>query len=204
MVDRRTVLKLGAASAAGALINVSATGLGATALGAIAPDSPRNPLSRAIFDGRSAEGLAFASEMRGRGVAISEVGTDLAKLWYSDLQPHLRKSPAPIAGLTDRATLFCLEELARSAGMKVRYRVDHKADSIGHIQHDAAGPTSIVEAASKLYSRSGYGRTCSYGRTMAVLASQFDPRESRETDAQKRTGPFSPEGTTVLVSWVIA
>jgi hypothetical protein len=193
MVDRRTVLKLGATSAAGALINVSAT-----ALGAIAPDSPRNPLSRAIFDGRSAEGLAFASEMRGRGVAISEIGTDLATLWYSDLQAHLRKSPAPIAGLTDRATLFCLEELARSVGMKVRYRVDHKVDSIGRVQHDAVGPTPIVEAASKLDSRSRYGRK------MAVSASQFDPSESCGTDAQKRTGPFSPEDTTVFVSWVIA
>lgn len=82
--------------------------------------------------------------------------------------------------------------------MKVRYRVDHKADSIGHVQHDAVGPTSIVEAASQLDSRSGYGRT------MAVLASQFDPRESGETDAQKRTGPFSAEDTTVLVSWLMA
>jgi hypothetical protein len=193
MVDRRTVLKLGATSAAGALIRVSGT-----AFGAIAPESHRHPISRAIFDGRSAEGLAFASEMRGRGVAISGIGTDLAALWYGDLQARLRKSPAPIAGLTDRATLFCLEELARSVGMKVRYRVDHKTDSIGHVQHDAAGPTSIVEAASKLHSRSGYGHT------MAVLASQFDARESRKTDAQKRTGPFSPENTTVLVSWVIA
>jgi hypothetical protein len=170
----------------------------------MAADSPRNSLFRAVFDGRSAEGLAFASEMRGRGVATSETGTDLAKLWYGDLQVHLRRSPAPIAGLTDRATLFCLEELARSVGMKVRYRVDHKADSIGHVQHDAVGPTSIVKAASKLDSRSGYGHTSGYGRTMAVLASQFDPRESRERDAQKRTGPFSPEDTTVLVSWVIA
>jgi hypothetical protein len=199
VVDRRTVLKLGATSAASVLINVSAT-----ALGAIGPGSSRHPLARAIFDGRSAEGLAFASEMRGRGVATSEIGTDLAKLWYGDLQVHLRRSAAPIAGLTDRATLFCLEELARSVGMKVRYRVDHKADSIGHVQHDAVGPTSIIKAASKLDSRSGYGHTSGYGRTMAVLASQFDPRESRETDAQKRTGPFSPENAPVFVSWVIA
>lgn len=101
MVDRRTVLKLGVTSAAGALIGVSAT-----ALGAIAPGSPRNPLFRAVFDGRSAEGLAFASEMRGRAVATSAIGTDLASFWYGDLQAHLRRSPAPIAGLTDRATLF--------------------------------------------------------------------------------------------------
>ncbi len=193
MVDRRTVLKLGATSAASVFINVSAS-----ALGANGPDSSRHPLARAIFDGRSAEGLAFASAMRGSGVAVSEIGTDLAQLWYGDLQAHLRNSPAPIAGLTDRTALFCLEELARSVGMKVRYRVDHKLDRTGQLRHDAAGPASIVEAASRLHYRSGYGHT------MAVLARKFDPRESSGTDVQKRTGPFSPEGAPVFVSWVIA
>lgn len=193
MVDRRTVLKLGATSAASVFINVSAT-----ALGPNGPDSFRHPIARAIFDGRSAEGLAFASEMRGSGVAVSEIETDLAQLWYGDLQVLLRKTPAPIAGLTDRTALFCLEELARSVGMKVRYRVDHKLDRTGQLRHDAAGPASIVEAASRLHYRSGYGHT------MAVLARQFDPSESRGTDAQKRTGPSSRENTPVFVSWVIA
>lgn len=191
MVDRRTVLKLGATSAASVFINVSAA-----TLDAIAPDDFLPPLARAIFDGRSAEGLAFASEMRRKGVAVSEIGTDLGKLWYGDLQVRLCKSPAPIAGLTGRTALFCLEELARSVGMKVRYRVDHKLDPTGQLRHDAAGPASIVEAASRLRS--------AYGHTMAVLAGQFDPRESRGTDAQKRTGPFSPEDAPVFVSWVIA
>lgn len=193
MVDRRTVLKLGVSSAGGALIGASAN-----AWGAIAPNSSCPSFSRAIFHGGSAEGLAFASEMRRTGVPTSEAGTDLAQLWYGDLQARLRQSPEPMAGLTDRATLFCLEELTRSVGMKVRYRVDHKVDGSGHLWHDAAGPPSIVEAAGRL--RSGPG----YGRTMAVLARQFDLRESRETDAQKRTGPFSPEDSPVLVSWVIA
>jgi hypothetical protein len=193
MVDRRTLLKLGATSVGGAIIPAPAT-----ALGPVAPHPHRAPLFRAIFDGRSAEGLAFASEMRRRGVAISEIGTDIAKLWYGDLQAHLRESQAPFAGLTDRASLFCLEELARGVGMKVRYRVDHKANSLGQAHHDAAGPTSIIEAASKHHSRFGYGRA------MAVLASQFDLSEPSGTQAQKRTGPFSPENTIVLVSWVIA
>jgi hypothetical protein len=194
MVDRRTVLKLGATGAAGALIGVPATAGGATA-----PTFLHTPLTRAIFDGRSAEALAFASEMREkRGVATSEVGTDLSALWYSDLQPQLLHAPMPIAGLTDRATLFCLEELARSMGMKVRYRVEHHIHSGGHVQHDAVGPASIVDSASKLSSRSGFGRE------VAVAASQFDPRQSSKTDAQKRTGPFSPADKAVLVSWVIA
>jgi hypothetical protein len=193
MVDRRTILKLGATSAAGALIN-----LPEAAFGAAAPAPPQNSIHRAMFDGRSPEALAFAAELTGRGVATSEVTGDIGQLWYGDLQSQLLHAPMPIAGLTDRATLFCLEELARSVGMKVRYRVEHHIHSGGHVQHDAVGPASIVDAASKLSSRSGFGRE------MAVAASQFDTRESGETDAQKRTGPFSPADKAVLVSWVIA
>jgi hypothetical protein len=182
-------------------------GVSANVLGAITPDSSRTSLlqrslhtrfSRAIFVGRSSEGLAFASEMHSLGVATSEAPADLAQLWFGDLQDRLRKLPEPLAGLTDRATLFCLEELARSVGMKVRYRVEHQVDAAGQLQHDAAGPASIVAAVGRLDSRSGYGHT------MAVLARQFDPRESCGKDAQKRTGPFSPESAPVWVSWLIA
>ncbi len=209
MVHRRTVLRLGVSGVAGALLGVSAN-----ALVVIAPDAKRPSLfetptrfrtptrltrfSRAIFDGGSAEGLAFALEMRSISVATSEARADLAQLWYSDLQARLRQSPEPIAGLTDRGTLFCLEELARSVGMKVRYRVEHKVDAAGQLRHDAAGPASIVEAASRLDTEPGYGNA------MAVLARQFDPHECGGTDAQKRTGPFSQQGAPVLVSWLIA
>jgi hypothetical protein len=39
---------------------------------------------------------------------------------------------------------------------------------------------------------------------MAVLFGQCDVSEPCRTSAQKRTGPFSPENKTALVSWVIA
>jgi hypothetical protein len=39
---------------------------------------------------------------------------------------------------------------------------------------------------------------------MARLFRRFDIGEPRDSAAQKRTGPFSPENKTVLVSWVIA
>jgi hypothetical protein len=193
MVDRRTVLKLGASGIGGALFPVPVTATGATTR-----ERPRHTILRALYDGGSVEGLAFATEMRAMGVAASPVRADLAKLWYGDLQAHLRKGPATMAGLTDRATLFCLEELARSAGMRVRYRVEHQVDSSRYVRHDAVGPTRIVEGASQLDSRFGYGSR------MALVASEFEPSATCGMDAQKRTGPFAPENATVLVSWVMA
>ena len=82
------------------------------------------PLCGAVFDERFDECLAFAGEMNRRGVVTSGIRGDVAKLWYEDLRARLRQGPAPIAGLTDRLALFCLEELARDVGMKVFFRVD--------------------------------------------------------------------------------
>ena len=192
MIDRRSVLKLGAAGVAGAVVGMRGSLLEAAGTG-----TP-SPLYRAVFDARVEEGVAFADELRRRGVTTSRIGVDLASLWYGDLQERLHHGPAPIAGLTDRATLFCLEELARGAGMKVLYRIDHLIDEHGQVEHDAAGPDAIVASARTL------GRRSEFGRAMAVLASRIQLDERWDTAAVKRTGPFSPERKTALVSWVIA
>src|SRR5579863_2840776 len=100
-MERRRVLKLGAASVAGALVNLPIRALGAM------PTDSHGSLYRAIFDERFEESLAFAGEMDKRGVITSGIRGDVAKLWYEDLRARLRQSPAPIAALTDRAALFC-------------------------------------------------------------------------------------------------
>ena len=197
MVERRSVLKFGAASVAGALVNVPIRAFGAM------PAGSHGSLDRAIFDERFDEALAFAGEMNRRGVITSGIRGDVAKLWYEDLQARLRQDPRPIAGLTDRVTLFCLEELARDVGMKVFFRVDHMVDQSGHVRHEAAGPAPVVEATRTLGAGSGFGLTA-FGQTMAILACRCEVSGPGYIAAQKRTGPFSPENKIALVSWVMA
>ena len=194
MVDRRSVLKLGVASVAGALVGMPGPALGA---GATPADSP-SLLQGAVFAARFQDGAAFAEELQRRHVATFSAGNDIAKLWYGEREGGLSQIGGPIAGLTDRVTLFCLEELARSAGMRVLYRVDHVIDEHGNVEHNAVGPASVVEAARKL------GLKVGFGRDMAVLASQFELREPKNTAALKHTGPFSPHQKVALVSWMIA
>ncbi|HSR05736.1 MAG TPA: hypothetical protein VLM42_01180 [Bryobacteraceae bacterium] len=122
-------MKLGAAGVAGALVNVPVRVFGAL------PADSHGSIYRAVFDERFAECRAFAGEMKRRGILTSGIRGDVAKLWYEDLRARLRQGPAPIAGLTDRVTLFCLEELARDVGMKVFFRVDHMIDTSGQVQH---------------------------------------------------------------------
>jgi hypothetical protein len=194
MVNRRKAMKIGAATVAGAFVNLPA-------IGRDMPRPVQNGLQRAVFDERFAECRAFAAELRGANVFVSAIRGDVAKLWYDDLRAHLSANRAPFAGLTDRAALFCLEELARDVGMRVIFRADHvmdrDTDQNGQARHTAVGPASLVAMTRALPPDAGFGRA------MAGLFSQFDIGEPRETAAQKRTGPFSPENKTALVSWII-
>jgi hypothetical protein len=187
MVDRRSVLKLGAASAMGALV-----GMPSPALLAVEGSAP-SLIHGAVFSARFQPAVYFAEELLRRRVLTFSAADDIAKLWYRDLLGGLSQHRGPIAGLTDRVTLFCLEELARSAGLGVWYRVDHVIDEYGNAEHSAVGPTSVLEAARKLTPKS------EFGREMAVLASRFELREPKNTSALKHTGPFSPENKVALV-----
>jgi len=201
MVNRRRVMKIGAATVAGALVNLPVPGRHA------APTRAYGAFERAVFDERFAECRAFAAELHSAGVSTSAIRGDVADLWYGDLRAHLNENRLPVAGLTDRAALFCLEELARDVGMRVIFRADHVIDPDGgqnrHARHSAVGPGSLVAVTRNLPAEA------EFGSAMAGLFSQFDigaihsggPDDSA---AQKRTGPFSPKNKTALVSWIIA
>ncbi|MFL2840569.1 MAG: hypothetical protein ACJ0BT_01845 [Pseudohongiellaceae bacterium] len=192
MVNRRKVLKLGALGFASGFINLPNQSFAAASF------NTSSPISRAIIDDRFEDSLAFAGELNRRGVTISNIDGDIAKLWYQDLQISLRRKAAPIAGLTERTDLFCLEELARDVGMKMFFRVDHLIDANGSVQHLALGPTSLVEEVKKLQPKLGFGQA------MAELSNQFILNGSNEGEsAQKRTGPYSLDKQTALVSWMM-
>jgi hypothetical protein len=192
MVNRRSVLKFGAATVAGGLVKIPVSGRN------LSPRRAHIAFHRAVFDERFAECRVFAAEVQSAGVFTSAIRGDVAKLWYDDLRVRLSENCLPFAGLTDRAALFCLEELARDVGMRVIFRADHIIDRNGYTQHTAVGPASLVAVARNLPPEAGFGRA------VAVLLSQFDISERRDLAAQKRTGPFSPEDKTALVSWMIA
>jgi hypothetical protein len=190
VIERRTILKLGALGAAGLQVPLRAAH-GAPGLGGAV-------IRRAVFDDRFAECRGFARELNFRGVVTTGIRGDVANLWYHDLRAWLGKGSRPIAGLTDRVALFCLEELARDVGMRVVFRVEHLIDRSGTVQHQASGPAPVIEAAQTLALEAGFGRA------MADLVHRCHASEPVCLAAQKRTGPFAPEDKSALVSWVIA
>ncbi len=122
MFNRRSVLKIGAATVTGALVKMPVSGR------SLSPEQAHIAFHRAVFDERFAECRGFAAELRSTGVCTSAIRGDVAELWYDDLRVRLRENRLPVAGLTDRAALFCLEELSRDVDMRVIFRADHSID----------------------------------------------------------------------------
>jgi hypothetical protein len=196
MVNRRSVMKIGAATVAGALVNLPILGRNAGRARA------RGAFQRAIFDEHFAECRAFAAELHSAGVLTSAIRGDVAELWYDDLRAHLNENRLPIAGLTDRPALFCLEELARDVSMRVIFRADHITEQNGDTQHAAVGLASLAAVTGNLAPQPGFGREMA--RLFSRCEGGVSIGEPRDAAAQKRTGPFSPGNKTALVSWVIA
>jgi hypothetical protein len=114
MISRREILRIGVAGAALfplATLDDARPGSGTPA-----------PLDKAIFDERFPASVAFASEMDRRGIPVHGIRGDITSLWYHDLHFRWRLRRAPIAGMTTKESLFCLELLAADAGLRVTDR----------------------------------------------------------------------------------
>jgi hypothetical protein len=77
---------------------------------------------RAIYDERFETGRAFSTEAAHRGWITRAIRGDITKVWFRELAPRWRRSPATITGVTTAQTLFVLERLAWDVGMRVTSR----------------------------------------------------------------------------------
>jgi hypothetical protein len=83
------------------------------------------PLHKVLFDVRDAASLRFARAFAGQGVATQSLpGGNLSQLWRNELAEVWAHAPSPLAGYTDANVLFCLEQLGRQHGLRVRHSQD--------------------------------------------------------------------------------
>jgi hypothetical protein len=80
---------------------------------------------RVVYDTRFAGSTAFGREAFASGFAARPVDGDVTRLWIDELAPRWKKEPAAIAGMTAADVLFCLEQFARDAGLRVVHRTVH-------------------------------------------------------------------------------
>ncbi len=136
--DRRRFLELGTAVSLATLADLSiVSARGAAAdhfardeVGGSARERARLRLHTAVFDERFAAARHFGAAARRLGLAVHPIRGDVTELWYSRLYPLWRNSPAPVAGLTAYAAMFCLERLAWDHGLRMVQRDAHVGDGM--------------------------------------------------------------------------
>jgi hypothetical protein len=124
MVTRRTILQ-GAIAATS--LPIVTSGLWNSEWPATAVDVlQQQSLYKVLIDTRFAAARAFAHTAQWRGEPVYGFNGDITNVWYHDLHPRWQQGRAAIAGFTAYGALFCLEELARDARMRVVLRNEHR------------------------------------------------------------------------------
>ena len=163
-------------------------------------DEPSMPFHKVVFDARFAACRAFANEAQRLGLNIHEIRGDVTDLWFNDLHACWKEGPAPIAGLTQKAALFCLDVLARDQRMHLVYLGEHFCRPEDRMEHVLSGPPDVLRQAAGLEA-SGPEWTS----RVAKLMSRFPGRLSAEgTPPVIAPLVSAADDPGHLVSWVIA
>jgi hypothetical protein len=77
-----------------------------------------------VFDQRFPQARDFAQQARETGLECVAIEGDITHLYFHDLALRWNRGPTTIAGLSTKASLFCLEMLARDRGMRLAFSAD--------------------------------------------------------------------------------
>jgi len=196
MTSRREFIQMGVAALALPISGRAGFSLAQSAL----PDAPA-PMQfyKVVFDERFGAGRAFAAEAQRLGLPLHGIRGDVTSLWYNELYPRWKQGPVAIAGLTQKAPLFCLDLLARDQRMRLAYLGEHVHRSEGHVEHVLSGSPDILEQAR--FAETGPDWT----NRLANLMSRF-PENCFQASAPVIVAPLVGPGDQPehFVSWVIA
>jgi hypothetical protein len=157
------------------------------------------PLYKILLDQRYSACARFAEEMERRALSAHPIHADITKLWYDDLYHRWKQGPVAIAGMTAPGAIFCLETLARDAGMRVALRVDHRRTG-QRIEHEFAGPVESLTLAAEVETSPER-----WPEKMAEMVARFPAERGRAMTARySGQADTSHEEWEHLVTWVIA
>lgn len=197
MTSRREFIQMGVAALALPISGRAGLSLAPSAL----PDAPA-PMQfyKVVFDERFAAGRAFAAEAQRLGLPVHSIRGDVTSLWYDDLYPRWKQGPVAIAGLTQKAPLFCLDLLARDQRMRLAYLGEHVRQPESHVEHALSGSPNVLQQAEGL-AESGPEWTS----RLAHLMSRF-PKNCFQASAPVMVAPLVGlnDQPDHFVSWVIA
>jgi hypothetical protein len=156
-----------------------------------------------VVDSRHAEARSLGTGLAAQGATVRALPDgDVTQLWLQDIGPAWRQGPVPIGGLTARAALFCLEQLALGQGLRVVFHAEHIVHAEGRTEHRVfrggaaaglsdrslalAGPLWPIRIAEVLTQHAHFAGCEPLGLSDAALS------------------PILPPGANLLTSWIIA
>ena len=196
MTSRREFLSLGVSALA---LPIS----GRIALRSSGP-SGSDPLPMAfykvLFDERFAACRAFSEEARRLGLEVHAIRGDVTHVWYNDLHARWKQGPVAIAGMTQKAALFCLDVMARDQRMQLVFLREHLHRSETRADRAQAGPPGVKQPSSNVLAGGP-----EWPAWMARLIGRF-PSQSLRAKIPPVTVPLvsAADDPGLLVSWVIA
>jgi len=166
-MNRRKFLKAGLAGSALPLL----AGLSGHSLSAALSGWADGDISLVVSDARFSQARRFAAEAERAGLHSHAIDGDITRLWRDHLLPGWRRQPGPLAGMTARQPLFCLEQLARDHGLRVVFRAEHEPQADGSVRHRLSAPASHLRTLDELLDGqpdwserlARYSNTCSWG-----------------------------------------
>jgi hypothetical protein len=171
------------------------------------PPPPRMPAIRVrpyqlIYDSRFAAARLLGTESARRGLATTAFNGDVTALWFHDFALRWAADRAPVAGITTPEALFCLEQMAQNAWMRVTVRAEHAGADARTCGHRVTGrPADVARVCAAL------DAGAAWPARMAIALATASPNDGAAA-VQRRihAGGTSPGAghTARLVSWMIA
>lgn len=154
---------------------------------------------KVVFDERFSACRAFAGEAQRLGLPTHAIKADVTDLWFNDLNARWKKGPAAIAGMTQKAALFCLDLLARDQRMRLMFLGEHVQHADGRVEHTLSGPADVLRQAAGLSGTSSH-----WSNRVANLVSRFPANAADAAPSIVAPLVSSGDARDHLVSWVLA
>jgi hypothetical protein len=159
-----------------------------------------------LIDERHSQARSVATRLASAGTAVLAVPEgDITQVWLNDIGPAWRQHPAPVAGLTARPALFCLEQLAFTSGMRVVFHAEHIVLPNGHTEHSILRGAAEAQLSATQLRQAGPLWPALIANAIAIHRQQ--PRQAqpaRPGRSDAALDPALPADAQLLTSWIIA
>jgi hypothetical protein len=156
-----------------------------------------------LIDSRHAQARSLGADLSGRGARVYALPDgDITQLWLRQIDPVWRDGPVPVAGLTERPALFCLEQLGFTHRLRVVFHGEHIVHPGGRTEHALLRGSAAADLSTRDLVRAGPLWPALIAE--AIANHRVSTRGVRAGRSEAALAPALPAGAHLLTSWIIA